>query len=42
MLTSARIKEDLKPVDGIDWISALKAPQIRKIMRDNEIRKIAV
>jgi transposase len=39
MLTSARIKEDLKTVDGIDWISALKAPQIRKIMRDNEIEK---
>jgi len=39
MLTSARIKEDLKPVDGIDWISALKAPQIRKIMSDNEIEK---
>ncbi|MCP4566549.1 MAG: IS1634 family transposase [FCB group bacterium] len=39
MLTSARIREDLKPIDGIDWISALKAPQIRKIMRDNEIEK---
>jgi len=39
MLTSARIKEDLKPVDGIDWISALKAPQIRKIMTDNQIEK---
>jgi transposase len=39
MLTSARIEEDLKPVDGIDWISALKAPQIRKIMNDNEIEK---
>ena len=39
MLTSARINEDLKPVDGIDWISALKAPQIRKIMRDHNIEK---
>ena len=39
MLTSARIKEDLKTVDGIDWISALKAPQIRKIMTDNQIEK---
>ena len=39
MLTSARIKEDLKPIEGIDWISALKTPQIRKIMRDNEIEK---
>jgi transposase len=39
MLTSARINEDLKPIEGIDWISALKAPQIRKIMRDNDIEK---
>lgn len=39
MLTTARIKEDLKSVDGIDWISALKAPQIRKIMADNQIEK---
>lgn len=39
MLTSARIKEELKPVEGIDWISALKSPQIRKIMADNEIER---
>jgi transposase len=32
MLTDARIREELEPVAGIDWISALKAPQIRKIM----------
>lgn len=32
MLTEARIREELEPVAGIDWISALKAPQIRTIM----------
>lgn len=30
MLTSARIREDLKPND-MDWISSLRAPQIRKL-----------
>jgi len=39
MLTSARIKKDLSPIEGIDWISALKGPQIRKIMADNHIEK---
>ena len=32
MLTDARIREELERVAGIDWISALKAPQIRTIM----------
>jgi transposase len=36
MLTSARIREELEPVEGIDWISALKSPQIRKIMADDK------
>ena len=39
MLTSARIKQELEPVEGIDWISALKSPQIRKIMADNKIER---
>jgi hypothetical protein len=30
MITSARIAEDLKPA-GLDWISCLKAPQIRDL-----------
>lgn len=30
MLTSARIREDLQP-NGIDWITSLRAPQIRKL-----------
>jgi transposase len=32
MLTSARIREDLKPVEGIDWITALRAPQIQALV----------
>ena len=37
MLTSARIREELQPEEGLDWISALKAPSIRKIMEDKQI-----
>jgi hypothetical protein len=32
MITSARIQEDLKPVEGLDWISALRGPAIRKLV----------
>src|SRR5436305_1182678 len=31
MLTSARIREDLQPVPGIEWITALRAPAIKKL-----------
>jgi transposase len=31
MLTSARLREDLKTVEGLDWITALRAPQIQKL-----------
>ena len=31
MITSARINEDLRPVDGLDWISALRTEGIRKL-----------
>ena len=39
MLTSARIRQELKSVDGIDWITALKAPQIRTIMASGAIER---
>jgi len=32
MLTEARIREDIKPCEGLDWISALRAPAIRKLV----------
>ena len=34
MLTSARIREELAPVDGLDWVSALRAEQVRKLAAD--------
>lgn len=32
MITSARIREDLKPNEGIEWITALRAPAIRQLV----------
>ena len=37
MLTSARIEEDLSPA-GADWITALRAPQIRKLVEEGELQ----
>ena len=34
LLTSARIREELAPVEGLDWVSALRAEQIRKLAQD--------
>jgi transposase len=34
MLTEARIREEFKTVDGLDWISALRAPAIRKLVEE--------
>jgi hypothetical protein len=34
LLTSARIREDLAPVEGLDWVSALRSEQIRKLALD--------
>ena len=31
MLTSARIREDLKPEEGLDWITALRSPHIQQL-----------
>lgn len=31
MLTSARLGEDVKTAEGLDWITALRAPQIQKL-----------
>jgi hypothetical protein len=36
LLTSARIREELAPVPGLDWISALRTEQIRKLAEDGE------
>jgi transposase len=36
MLTDARIREEFKGVDGLDWISALRGPAIRKLMENKD------
>ena len=33
MITQARIREDLKPVEGLSWITALRAPAIKALVR---------
>ncbi|MDE0306659.1 MAG: transposase [Albidovulum sp.] len=35
MLTSARIDAELRPVEGLDWISALRSDGIAKLARDH-------
>jgi transposase len=34
MLTEKRIEEELRPIAGLDWITALRAPQIQKLVSD--------
>ena len=38
MITSARINEDLRDVDGLDWISALRTEGIRKLREAGTIQ----
>jgi hypothetical protein len=35
LLTSARIREELAPVEGLDWVSALRSEQIRKLAEND-------
>jgi hypothetical protein len=37
MLTEARIREDIAPIDGIDWITALRSPAIKKLVEHGAI-----
>lgn len=32
LITDARIRQDLRPVDGVAWITALRAPAIRQLV----------
>lgn len=36
MLTEARIRDEFKGVEGLDWISALRGPAIRKLMENKD------
>jgi len=38
MLTSARIREDLQPAEGLQWISALKSVQIQQLVRGGALQ----
>jgi Transposase DDE domain len=37
MLTGARLREDVRP-EGLDWITALRAPQVKKLVRDGDLQ----
>ena len=37
MLTAARLREDVRPA-GLDWITALRAPQVKKLIRDGDLQ----
>ncbi len=39
MITSARIREDLAPVDGLRWITALRAPAIRNLLDQGAVQR---
>ena len=38
LLTEARIREDLKPVAGLDWISALTHTQIQTLLKQEDLQ----
>jgi len=38
MLTDARIREDVRPVRGLDWITALRAPAIRGLVKEGSLQ----
>lgn len=38
LITQARIREELDPVDGLEWISALRSPSIRKLVNQGAVQ----
>ncbi len=38
MITEARIREELRPVDGLEWITSLRAPQIRRLVQNGVLQ----
>lgn len=38
LITQARIREELDPVEGLEWISALRAPSIRKLVDQGAVQ----
>ena len=37
MLTAARLREDVRPA-RLDWITALRAPQVKALVRDGDLQ----
>jgi hypothetical protein len=38
MITEARIRDEIKPIEGLDWITALRAPTIRPLIEAGKIQ----
>ena len=38
MITEARIRDDLQGIEGLDWITALRAPAIRKLVAEGSLQ----
>jgi transposase len=38
MLTAARVREDLRPVEGMDWITALDANQVQGLVKNQDMQ----
>jgi hypothetical protein len=38
MITEARIRDEIKPIEGLDWITALRAPAIRQLVEAGKIQ----
>jgi len=38
MITEARIREDLQGIEGLDWITALRAPAIRQLVAEGSLQ----
>ena len=38
MLTEARIREDLRPAEGLSWVTALRAPAIKGLVEPGELQ----
>ena len=38
MITEARIREELRGVEGLEWIRSLRSPQIRKLVTDSMLQ----
>ena len=38
MITEAGIRDEIKPIEGLDWITALRAPAIRPLVEAGKIQ----